>query len=383
MTTKVKEVNKNKESMEELLKKSTVTPLATGDSVEGEVISLTKNEIWLDITNYGTGVIYRRELRETGEDSEVKVGDKLNASVIEPESDEGYTILSLKKVAKERGWDRLKELALTKEPITIRPFDANKGGLLVELDGIRGFLPVSQLAPEHYPRVSGGDKDEILSRLNQLVSKPLRAVVLDADRKENKLIFSEKEAQKEVTMSKISQYKVGEKVKGKVSGVADFGVFVNIDGIEGMVHISEISWDKIDDPRKYVKVGEEISALIIGIEEDRLSLSLKKLLPDPWAKAAKDLKVDQVVEGEISKMTPFGAFVKIDKNVEGLLHISEITDKEVKSPLEEIELGKKYKFKIISLEPKLHKLALSLKRLAVKTKKAPAKKSSKKSKDVK
>ncbi len=364
---------KKKESMEELLSKYRVTPLNISDTVEGEVISITKNEIWLDILNYGAGVIYRRELRETPGDLEIKIGDKIKASVIEPESEEGYTILSVGKVAKERGWDRLKELKETKEPITIRAFEANKGGLLIEVDGIRGFLPVSQLATEHYPRVSGGDKDEILSRLSQLINKPLSVVILDADRKENKLIFSEKEAQKENTLSKISQYKVGEKIKGKVTGVADFGVFININGVEGMIHISEISWDKVDSPKKYVKVGDEIEAIIIGIEEDRLSLSLKRLVPDPWLSASKNIEVGQIVEGEITKLTPFGAFVKIDKNIEGLLHISEITEKKIKNPLEEIQLGKSYKFKIISLEPELHKLALSLKRATKKNKKEESK----------
>lgn len=346
-------------TMDDLLADQTITALQTDDVVEGTVVAVDRRELWLDLGRYGTGLVLGQEI-EAGTEGP-SVGDTVSASVLEPETEEGYVLLSLKKVAKEKGWDDLETRFKNKEVFGIVPFDANKGGLLIEVDGVRGFLPVSQLSAENYPRVSGADKDEILHRLNQLVSRTLMVRILDLDRKQNKLIVSEKEAQREFTEGKIAAFKVGDKIKGIVTGVVDFGVFVNVDGIEGLVHISEIAWDRVDNPSKYVKVGQEIEAVIIAIDQDKLSLSMKQLNEDPWQSEISKYKVGDEVEGKVTRITPFGAFVQVSPVIEALVHISELSDNHVADPASLVKVGETKKFRIIAIEPDQHKLSLSLK----------------------
>ncbi len=346
-------------TMADLLAKSTVPNLLPGDVIEGSVISVDKQEVWLDLGVFGTGIVVGREIEQSH--NEIKPGDTLSVSVIEPDTKEGYAILSLKKVAKEKGWDSLEERQRAQETFGIVPYDANKGGLLVEVDGIRGFLPVSQLSAENYPRVSGADKDEILSRLHVLVGRTLMVRILDLDRRANKLIVSEKAAQKEFTEGKLSELKVGDIVEGIVTGVVDFGIFVNVEGIEGLVHISEISWDRVDNPGKYVSVGQKIKAKIISIDQDKLSLSMKQLINDPWAKEVENYKVGDEIEGKVTRITPFGAFVQVSPVIEALVHVSELADEHIEDPASLVKLGETKKFKIIAVEPAQHKLSLSLK----------------------
>lgn len=335
-----------------------VAAMVVGDVVEGTVIAAEKHEIWLDLGARGTGLVIGREIEQS---DDINPGDTISASVLEPESDEGYAILSLKKVAKEKGWESLEERLANGEVFNISPFDANKGGLLVEVDGIRGFLPVSQLSAENYPRVSGADKDEILNRLMRLVGKPLAVRILDLDRRDNKLIFSEKAARREDTEGKVAQMKVGDVVEGIVTGVVDFGIFVNVDGVEGLVHISEIAWDRVESPAKYVKVGQTIRAKIISIDRDKLSLSMKQLEADPWIAEIAKYKVGESVEGKITRITPFGAFVQVTPVIEALVHISELSDDHVEDPAKLVKLGETKTFKIIAIDADAHKLSLSLK----------------------
>ncbi len=355
-------------TMEELLaqEEESFKTLSVGDTVEGRVVQVTKNGIWLDLGRYGGGLVVGPEIRDKNIVSDLKVGDQLTASVLELEYDGGNTLLSLKKASKEKAWTKLVKMADTKELVSLKPLDANKGGLLMEIDGIRGFLPVSQLSTENYPRVS--DKDEIQIRLSALIGKPMEVIVLDANEKENKLIFSEKEAKKGEMSEVINKYAIGDKIKGTVTGIVDFGIFINVNGVEGLVHISEIAWDRVDDPSKIVKIGDKVEALIIGIDNDRFSLSLKRLTEDPWAKTAKQFKIGEVVEGEITRITPFGAFARIHDNIEALVHISELSESHIKDPSEVVEVAKKYQFMILNIDEENHKIALSLK--AVKKEKA-------------
>ncbi len=239
MVTKVS-INKTPSlTMDELLEGSEVKHLKTGDVVEGLVTSVKKHEVWVDMGANGVGVIFRREVGTNN----LEEGQNITASVVDPELDEGYALLSMKRAVKDRGWGELQRVFDEQEIIDVMPYDANRGGLLIELEGIRGFLPVSQLSAEHYPRVSDSDKDEILTKINSLIGKALRVRILDVSRKDNKLIFSEKEAVRDDMASRLSELKVGDVVEGVVTGVIDFGAFVNVDGIEGLVHISEISWE--------------------------------------------------------------------------------------------------------------------------------------------
>jgi small subunit ribosomal protein S1 len=353
--------------MDELLANSKLDSLKTGEVVEGTVTAVKKNEVWVDLGAFGIGVVLRREI---GHGQALEEGQKITVSIIDPEMEEGYALLSMKRAVKDRGWDELQRVHDDNEVIEIMPYDANRGGLLVELEGIRGFLPVSQLAAGHYPRVSGADKDEILQKLHSLINKGIRVRILDVSRKDNKLIFSEKEAVKGDTQARFSELNVGDSVEGVVTGVIDFGAFVNVDGIEGLIHISEISWDRVDNPKNYVKVGDKIKAKIIAIDKDRLSLSLKQMSEDPWLEQVKSFKKDDVVEGKVTRITPFGAFVQLSPSVEALVHVSEMSDDEAVDPEKLFQLNEKKKFKVIDIDSENRKIALSLKEAKAKPSKA-------------
>jgi len=344
-------------TMDDLLAGSETKHLKTGDVIEGIVTSVKKHEVWVDMGANGVGVIFRREVG-TGNLVE---GENITASVVDPELDEGYALLSMKRAVKDRGWGELQRVFEAQEIIEVIPYDANRGGLLIELEGIRGFLPVSQLSAEHYPRVSDSDKDEILTKINSLINKNLRVRILDVSRKDNKLIFSEKEAVRDDMQSRLSELKTGDVIEGVVTGVIDFGAFVNVDGIEGLVHISEISWERVEDPRKYIKVGENVKAKIIAIDKDRLSLSIKQMSDDPWLSEVKEFKKGDSVEGKITRITPFGAFVQLSPAVEALVHVSEMSDDESVDPEAVFKLNEKKKFKVLDVDTENRKIALSLK----------------------
>ncbi|HUC89928.1 MAG TPA: S1 RNA-binding domain-containing protein [Patescibacteria group bacterium] len=345
-------------TMDDLLAGSDVKQLESGDVIEGVVNSVRKHEVWIDLGAKGVGVVMRRELSHG---QQLEPGQTVTVSVIDPEMDEGHALLSMKRAAKDRGWDELKRVFDDQEIVDVVPYDANRGGLLVELEGIRGFLPVSQLAAGHYPRVSGADKDEILQKLNALVNQTIRVRVLDVSRKDNKLIFSEKEAVKDDMHARFAELKVGDVIEGVVTGVIDFGAFVNVQGIEGLIHISEISWERVEDPRNYVKVGDTVKAKIIAIDKDRLSLSLKQMLEDPWLQEVKAFKKGDIVEGKITRITPFGAFVQLSPSVEALVHVSEMSDDETVDPQQIFKLNESKQFKVIDIDSEARKIALSLK----------------------
>ena len=263
-------------TMDELLASANdlIKKVVAGDTVSGTVLSVKKHEILIDLGAQGVGLVPRREASFA---RNLEVGQEVSASVIDPEMEDGTVLLSLRKAVKDKGWDEIQAKLDAAEIVEVTPFDANRGGLLVEYEGIRGFLPVSQLSAEHYPRVGSADKDEILQRLNSLVGKGIKVRILDANKKDNKLIFSEKEAVKDGLAARFAELKMGDVIKGVVTGVVDFGVFVNVEGIERLIHISEISWERVNNPSDYVKVGDEIEAKIIAIDKERLSLSMKQL----------------------------------------------------------------------------------------------------------
>jgi len=345
-------------TMDDLLNASTVTQLKAGDMVDGKVLTVKKHEVWIDLGPSGIGVIMQKDLQGAGE---LEVGQDITTNVVDPEMDEGYALLSMKRAEKDRGWDELQRVYDNSEIIQVTSYDANRGGLLVELEGVRGFLPVSQLAAGHYPRVVGADKDEILQKLNQLNNKPISVKIIDISRKDNKLIFSEKEAVKDNMQDRFAKLKIGDVVEGVVTGVIDFGAFVNVDGIEGLIHISEISWERVEDPRKYIKVGQEVKAKIIAIDKDRLSLSLKQMQEDPWIQEVKAFKKGDTVDGKVTRITPFGAFVQISPSVEALVHVSEMSDDNSIDPEKIFQLNEKKKFKILEIDLDGRKIALSLK----------------------
>lgn len=351
-------MSKSTVTMDDLLASSEIQHLKSGDVVEGTITSVRKHEVWVDLGAHGVGVVMRREI---GHGQALEIGQKVTTSVVDPELEEGFALLSVKRAAKDRGWDELQRTFEAGEVIEITPYDANRGGLLVELEGIRGFLPVSQLAAGHYPRVSGADKDEILQKLNALTGQSIRVRILDVSRKDNKLIFSEKEAVKDDMQDLFAKLNVGDTVKGVVTGVIDFGAFVNVNGIEGLIHISEISWERVENPRDYIKTGQDVEAKIIAIDKDRLSLSLKQMKEDPWLQEVKAFKKGETVEGKVTRITPFGAFVQLSSSVEALVHVSEMSNDDSVNPEEIFKLNEKKQFKVIDIDTDARKIALSLK----------------------
>ncbi len=341
-----------------------------GTLVDGKVVSIFKNKILVDINGVMTGLISGREARDSVDTlKKIKVGDNISAYVIDEEDDEGYIVLSLRKASQEKTWKRFEEAFERGDVITVTANEANKGGLLLEIDGIKGFIPVSQLAPLHYPRVNGADVNMILQRLQQLVGTKFLVKIINIDKENGKLILSEKAAMEEQRKSALTGLKVGQKVKGKISGIVKFGIFVAFDGLEGLVHISEIAWGHVKDPADYGKLGDDVEVLVIGIEGEKISLSMKRLVEDPWLEAAKEFKIGDVIEGEINRLTPFGAFLKLGDDINGLIHLTEITTEAIKDPSEALKIGDKVKAKIIAIEPTEHRIGLSIKALSEEPKK--------------
>lgn len=348
-------------SMEALLEDSPdmIFPIP-GQLIEGVVISLSKSRVLVDIGGVITGIITGKEVKDSLDTiKNINPGDTISATVLEAENEDGYAILSLRKASQEKSWKKFEEAYEDGQVLDIRAHEANKGGLLVETDGIKGFIPVSQLAPLHYPRVNGADAGLILQKLQKLVGIPLDCKVIGIDKENGKLILSEKAAQADERKSAMGKLKVGQKVKGKISGVVKFGIFVAFEGLEGLVHISEIAWGHVSDPSDYGRVGDEVEILVIGVENDKISLSMKRLVPDPWIDAAKKFKAGTIVEGEITRVAQFGAFIKLNEEINGLIHISEMPEEGEMSPAN-LESGQKVKARIIDVNLDEHRIGLTL-----------------------
>lgn len=335
------------------------------DVVEGTVIALSKSEVHLDINGFMTGVVRGKELvDESGETASLKLGDLARATVLEIENENGEMELSFRLAGHEKAWGELDSLLAKKEPVPVTIIAANKGGLMVKVGRVDGFLPVSQLTPEHYPRVEGGDKSRILELLNKFVGETFTVKILDIDEAAGKLIVSEKAAWEEQRSEALRAYQVGQVIEGKVTGVVDFGIFIGFgDGLEGLVHISELAWQRIDNPRGVFTVGQDMKAMIIGIEGAKISLSLKRLENDPWQQATEKYHVGDTVKGKVARLNTFGAFIELDEIVHGLCHISELSHARVKDPGEVVRPGDVKEFKIISFDPAQHRLGLSMKAL--------------------
>ena len=359
----------------------------TGEVVKGTVLDIASNTLYIDLGPLGVGIVFGRELMDAQETfRHARTGDTVEAVVLEPENDDGYVELSLRSASEERAWEDLREKEMKGEIFPVQILEANKGGLILRVNGITGFLPVSQLSAEHYPRVEGGDKQKILERLKQYIGQAFNVRVITTDKREGKLIVSEKAAMPPETQQALEKLTEGTVVDGRVSGVVEFGVFIKFawEGIEleGLVHISELAWQRIDNPNDFAKVGQAAGAMVISVDGTRISLSMKRMREDPWLSVDKKYHVGDQMEGELLKVTPFGAFVKLDEDIHGLAHVSELTDDETLKPEEIVKVGEKRVFRIISIEPAEHRLGLSLKPES-KEKKAKAAKKRKKGEEEK
>ena len=340
-----------------------------GDLVKGKVISIERGEVRIDIAGIMVGVVRGDELfAESKQFGDVKVGDDVEATVVGGENEYGELELSFRVAGHQMVWERMAELKKGNTSLMAKVVSANKGGLMLTVEGVSGFLPVSQLNPDHYPRVPGGDKNRILDHLRQHIGKDLTVQVFDVNPEEEKLILSEKTLWENEQKSILDLYKVGDSVSGTISALTPFGAFMKFgEGLEGLVHISEIVWQRIDHPKDILKVGDEVKAQIIDLNKSKIYLSLKRLVDDPW-KAVKDrYAVGQIVSGIVHKVEPFGLMVKLDDQIHGLAHISDLSDKPVSDPkkfLETFPLGEPKNFEIISMEPAEHRLGLKLEGVA-------------------
>ena len=338
MTTEVKQDSEFKKLLED---KQYFNLPKVGDLVKGTIISASKNEVHIDMGGTFTGLVRGKECySESEEYRNLKPGDEVEATVLEPENENGEIELSFRYAGRQKAWKIIKDVEednkITEAIIT----DANKGGLMIKVGSTMGFLPVSQLSPEHYPRVPGGDKNRILEILKSYIGQKFEVKIIDTDESEDKLIVSEKGAWEETQKDVINRYKVGQIVEGVVTAVTDFGIFVEFDKLEGLIHISEIAWKRIDNPSDFVKVGEHIKAEIIGIENSKIFLSMKKLQKDPWEGIEKRYQIGEKVKGKVLKANPFGLFVELDEDI--------------------AKTGDTVELYVVSMDAKNHRLGLSL-----------------------
>ena len=360
-------------TMEELLneQEGEIRSLKHGDVVEGTVVRIDKDEMLVDIGAKSEGVVSNRELygRNTETQPQLSIGDVVLVYVLQPESNEGHAVLSLRRAGLERKWRSMQEQLDAGVIIEAPVIDHNKGGLIVDC-GIRGFVPISQIVD--FPRRPQNEQprdaaQEIAEKLQPYVGRKLRLKILEVNRKANRLILSEKVALYEERREKrdelFSSLQVGQHVKGNVRSIAPFGVFVDLGGIDGLVHKSELSWNKVNNPESGYHVGEEVEAEVIDInhERGRISLSIRRLQPDPWNSTVADLKVGDIIEGTVTKIVNFGAFVRVREGLEGLIHISELSHQRVAHPGDVVHEGQTIKLKVISLDSERHRLGLSLK----------------------
>lgn len=334
-----------------------------GDTVKGIVVSASKAEVKLDIDGIFMGIVRGPELTGGGDDYfNLKPGDEIEATVISEENENGELELSFKYAGEAKAKANLKEAYENRTAVKIKIIGANRGGLMVSFGQLGGFLPVSQLSPENYPRVSGGDKSKILEKLKSFIGKEIEARVINFDEtgQEEKIIFSEKEVWSEKQKDIISKYKAGTVVEGVITAVTDFGVFVSFgEKLEGLIHISELAWQRIDDPTELFKVGGKIKAEVIGVDGSKIFLSSKKLLKDPWEEVEKKYKVGQPVRGVVLKVNPFGLFVKLDDDIHGLAHVSQLGLAPGQKAGDIFKAGEERSFIVASIEPKEHRLGLA------------------------
>ncbi len=360
--------------MKDLLEKNNLLrPGKIGDIAGGTIVGAGQSTIYIDLGPIGTGIIFGKEFYQAKTElKKMQIGDKVFSKIVDLENEDGYIELSLSEAGKEIGWDKLRKIKENDEIIKVKILGANKGGLIAELESIQGFLPVSQLAPEHYPRVEGADKTKILQKLQQLIGSDLEVKIFDVNPQEEKLIFSEKATDTEKLKEILKNYKMDDTVEGEITGVVDFGAFMKFPAsakatagkgdnseLEGLIHISELDWQLIENPSEIVKVGEKVKAKIIEITGDgRVSLSLKALKKDPWVGIEEKYKKGDEIKGEVTKFNVFGAFVEIEPKIQGLCHISEFG---TKAKMEEsLQVGKNYKFQILQIDPAEHRMTLKL-----------------------
>jgi len=346
-------------SMKELLEKEEFKLPQVGDILEGKILTVSRSAIFVDLDSFGTGIVYPGEFYDNPNMvKELKPEVEVVAILLDIENEEGYRELSLKRAQQVSAWQDIENKKDDGEVIETEIMNINKGGLIIEVNGIQGFLPLSQLSPEHYPKVEGGDTTKIVQALQKFKNQKFKVKIIDFNESESKLIVSERAIAEEAAKEELAKLKVGDVVEGEITEVTDFGAFIRLsDVLDGLIHSSEMDWKFVEDPRELIKPGDKVEAKIIDIEGGRVSLSLKRLKEDPWQEVEKKYQVGQKIEGKIMKIKNTGAFVELPGDIIGLLPASEF---ENKGPEEAVNVGEEYQMAIVSIEPEEHKLILTL-----------------------
>ncbi len=360
-----KRESKQSTVMLELLKDSPqVLRARPGELIEGIVIFKGKNKMLIDLNGVSTGIVSGRELRDSMNTfRELNVGDTVASLVLEEENDEGMVVLSLRMASQQKAWGRFNKMIEDDQTMKFIAQEANKGGLLANIDGIRTFLPVSQLSPSNYPRVNNADTTEIISRLAKFIGHTFTVKIITLDEEAGKIVVSEREAMAEERSKALEHLAVGSTKDGVVSGIVKFGLFVAFDGLEGLVHISEIAWGHVKNPSEFAQVGDRVKVKIIGIDGEKLSLSIKQMSKDPWEEIAQRYPVGKKVEGTIARFADYGAFLNLEKDITGLVHVTEISHEKIQDPAQALKIGQKVEAQVINIDIDERRIGLSIKAL--------------------
>lgn len=334
-----------------------------GEVISGTIIKIEKKNILVNVNNQFTGLVVAKEVGNTIDLNDLQAGQGIEIMVLGDSVERGLLILSLKRANQIKNLSNLTKYNTSNEIITVRPTEANKWGLLVDIDWLKGFIPVSQLTPLHYPRVEGADPEKILAHLASLVGVPFKVRVINVDEAGKKIIFSEKAAIEENRGEALKNLKEGDIVEGTISGILSYGLFVTFDWLEGLVHVSEIDWGHVTDPSKFAKVWMKVKVKVIGLDSEKISLSIKRLKENPWDVLAKKFKLNDSITAPISRISKFGAFMDLEGWIQGLIHLSEISHGVVKDIRDHIKVGEEITAKIINFEPEKKRIGLSLKAL--------------------
>ncbi len=350
-------------SMKELLTKEEFQLPRAGQILTGKIISVSKSSVLIDLGSSGIGIVYPGQFFDNPDRvRELKPGEEVTAVLTELENEDGYRELSLKAAQLTTSWQRIKELRDNSTVLTTIIVNINKGGLIVQVEGVQGFLPLSQLSSEHYPKVEGGDTTKIVQTLQKFKGQQFRVKILDYNEQEGKLIVSERAIQEEAAKGELAKLQVGETVEGTVTEVTDFGAFVKLnDALDGLIHSSEIDWKFIEDPRQILHPGDTVTAKIISLDGGRVALSLKALRPDPWLTVQEHFAVGQKVSGKVIKIRSNGAFVELNEDIIGLLPTTEFGGRPAG---EVVTIGQSYDMAIVNIDPKDHKLILTMEKQA-------------------
>ena len=334
-----------------------------GEVITGTIEKIEKKNILVNVNNQFTGLVISKELGNSVNFDALEAGQPIDVMVLWDSVERWLLILSLKRANQIKSMNALNSNYDTGELMTVRPTEANKGWLLVDIDGLKGFIPVSQLTPLHYPRVEWADPEKILEHLEWLLKEDFKVRVINIDQGGKKIIFSEKAAMEEERTKARDTLKVGDIVEGTVSGILSYGLFVTFNGLEGLVHVSEIDWWHVNNPGKFAKVGMTVKVKVIGLDSDKISLSIKQLKDNPWDILSKKVKTGDTIKAPISRISQFWAFMDLDGGIQGLIHLSEISHGVVKDIREHVRVGEEVEAKVINFEPNKKRIGLSLKAL--------------------